>query len=291
MQNEADTEQSNAKQVEGPKPRLMITADPANGSDLPSRTANYNDGTYANNPFRPNNNYQAGQWNTRGRQNGNWRQCDRPQGTYFTESSQPTSDQHEQKPLNETPQAFDEHYTSPDEPPTEQPKGNNSEYHHKKYGYHVGITVWQTRPAQCRNCKADFTSNNKLHAHIRVCQHRKRATNAATRDSPPIIKSDATTVKSKGLAFRSWHFATFTAKLAVDGIKHKLCGDTRCTMSLIDRAFLLEEAPQLKIKRSDSNATVRGIGSHTHECNKYVIITVYIPAIVNDSPAIASITH
>ena len=291
MQNEADTEQPNAKQVEGPKPRLMITAGPANGSDLPPRTTNYNDGTYASNPFRPNNNYQAGRWNTRGRQNGSWRQRDRPQGTYFAESSQHTSDQHEQEPLDETPQSLDEHYASPDEPPTEQPDDNNGEYHHEEYGYYVGITVRQTRRAQCRNCKADFTSNNKLHAHIRVCQHRKRTTNAVSRDSPLIIKSDATTVKSKGLAFQSWHFATFTAKLAVDGTEHELCGDTGCIMSLINRAFLLEEAPQLKIERSGSNVTVRGIGSHTHECNKYVVITVYIPGIVNDSPAIASITH
>ena len=83
----------------------------------------------------------------------------------------------------------------------------------------------------------------------------------------------------------------FTARLSQQGPDYNVCGDTGCTMSLIDRAFLQLRLPGIKIKQSDAELSVRGIGSRTHKCSKYVVITLFIPGTVNGKPALASITH
>ena len=107
----------------------------------------------------------------------------------------------------------------------------------------------------------------------------------------PVIVSDAKTDASQGLVFRSWHFATFKAQLQLDGPAHDICGNTGCTMSLIDCAFLQQSAPHIKIRHSNIKITVRGIGAQTHDCSKYTIITILILGMVDQKPAFASITH
>ena len=62
-------------------------------------------------------------------------------------------------------------------------------------------------------------------------------------------------------------------------------------MSLINHAFLQLRLPDMRIEQSDAELSVCGIGSRTHRCSEYVVITLFIPGIVNGKPALASITH
>ena len=129
----------------------------------------------------------------------------------------------------------------------------------------------RSKPTLCRHCTQAFASNNKLHKHLRVClatNHRVNKENMAGKATDtPVIESSAKRDKSKGLAFRSWHFATFKAKLAKNRPAKSICRDTGCTMSLIDLDFLQQRMPDVKIKHSNAEVTVRSIRSCTHQCS------------------------
>lgn len=148
-------------------------------------------------------------------------------------------------------------------------------------------------PIQCKSCAATFTSNDKLHAHIRRGQYFKPAghTRIELAGNTPVIISQARPDCSKGLAFLSWHYATFAARLEENGAEHDLCGDTGCIMSLVDRKFLQKNLPGLQILQSNAEITVRGIGAYTHLCSEYTIVTIYVPGNIDGRRVLASITH
>ena len=304
----------------------MIAAGPANESDGPSKQP---DGLpNATNPFCPyyNRISNPNRWNTRTGYNGRWRQQGKVQGNYFGNSKSSDAIQ-EDKPstLKETYHGDDTTGRTDDEKPQGASEEQDDRYYHDQFGYHIGTTIIPpvSEARRCRICSATFTSNNKLHAHLRCCRQRKLLPLKSIPNTPitlfaylegtpvievapiggtpvttttcmggiPVIESSAKKEVPNGLAFRSWHFATFQAQLTSDGPKDELCADTGCTMSLIDRAFLHSRTPGVQIKKCDINITVCGIGKRTHQCNKYATVNLLIPGLVNGKPAIASITH
>ena len=198
-------------------------------------------------------------------------------------------------------------------------------YYHDQFGYHIGTTIMPpaSEARQCRICFATFTSNNKLHAHLKCCCYRKLAPHKSILKTPitqsaylegtlttgaapientpltwatrigsiPVIESNAKKEIPNSLAFCSWHFATFQAQLTPDRPKDKLRAITGCTMSLIEYAFLHSKTPSVQIKKCDVNITVCGIGTYTHQCNKYATVNLLISGVVNDKPVLANITY
>ena len=55
-----------------------------------------------------------------------------------------------------------------------------------------------------------------------------------------VIESDATQIKEPGHKFRRWQYATIRVTLRENGTLEPVCVDSGCTMSLVDRKFLLE---------------------------------------------------
>ena len=122
-----------------------------------------------------------------------------------------------------------------------------------------------------RNCKTTFESRNRLHVHLREvkCSPRKSAVNpkckqleAAVKQNPPLtyftkvpspaipvaiftetLKEDIGTEYS----FRNWHYVTAKVKLSATATPKPICLDTGCSVTLIDKNFLLSQSPDIKI--------------------------------------------
>ena len=161
---------------------------------------------------------------------------------------------------------------------------------------------------RCRNCRNTFTSNNHLHRHLRrgcalahwkdnrlgqnddsavSCPPRQRsehtipppdvAAQVVNSTPPEVVKSNSTDLQKDGYGFRGWHYVTAMARLDPARPATAVCLDTGCTMSLIDRAFLMEEAPAVRIQQMASPIPVRGISSTVHQCSEYAIVDLFLP--------------
>ena len=152
----------------------------------------------------------------------------------------------------------------------------------------------------CRMCKTDFYSNNKLHRHVRICRKERASNLPATepvdafhRHSAggkvlPVVESTATTTSDAGLNFRKWHYARLEVSHSLDGKLAKVCADTGCTMSLIDRKYLLEAKPDATIHKTKQPIRVHGIGDKLHDSSEYTELDFYVAGTLPDqSPAIA----
>ena len=204
-QDRSDMEQESARQIEAPKPKLMITAGGTSESDLPSRQDNKFNASGAGNLFRPK---QASEeherWSNWYRQPyGNWRQQNRPQASYFVEHEQHYEHHPGEQILDDVDQKDEEHKDAT----TEQSGEHGKSYDQIEYGYHVDTaTTSCPRVIRCRNCAATFMSNNKLHIHIRNCRQAKDTTRADDRrhiksSNTMVVKSMAQTDSSGGFAF------------------------------------------------------------------------------------------
>lgn len=64
--------------------------------------------------------------------------------------------------------------------------------------------------------------------------------------------------------------------MKIDGQLHAICLDTGCTMSLIDRSFLNNELPDVKVQCMTSPIAVRGLGSTSHNTAESVLVDLYL---------------
>ena len=164
---------------------------------------------------------------------------------------------------------------------------------------------------ECRNCHIAFSSNNRLHHHIRNAKCKKGRpkvmqtqpaegmdqpvpsiqTGAKDTPSPEVVQSDATPTKEGGLGFRQWRYATAMAKLSPGAEPTSICLDSGCTMTLVDRNFLQKQCPGITILHMQSPLTVRGIGTERHRTSEYVNLDVYFPGKVNNTEATAHVTR
>lgn len=152
----------------------------------------------------------------------------------------------------------------------------------------VNYVITHAQPVRrvCRNCKKIFTSNNKLHEHLRnICGKTKAAprgkelvlTNAV--DPLPfqgyIVPSNATDKAPPGEGFRPWKYATCAIRLAPTAENQDVCVDSGCTMTLINRSFLHEVSSDAIVKWMASPVKVRGIGDKVHDANSYVELDLH----------------
>ena len=70
-----------------------------------------------------------------------------------------------------------------------------------------------------------------------------------------------------GYGFRNWHYVTINVKLFKSSNLKPVCLDTGCFLTLINRAFLIKQAPDFLIKIMASSITVKGIGSDNYFTN------------------------
>ena len=139
---------------------------------------------------------------------------------------------------------------------------------------------------KCRSCQAAFASNNLLHKHIREEHSDKETIQGTTKiaatgtssddgwsKASRIIKSVANDSPAEGYAFRGYRYATAFAALTQTGRRHKLCLDSGCTMSLIDRKFVLDN--NIPIKKMPTVMNVKGIGDRKHDASEYVRIKLH----------------
>ena len=156
----------------------------------------------------------------------------------------------------------------------------------------------------CRRCHKEFKSNNLLHKHVRArdcvpakdCNPKPSAnalfSAAAYHGEVEIIPSTAS-IKDlgTGFGFRNYHFLTLFIALTALGVAVSVCIDTGCSVTLIDRTFLLEQAPDIHIRTMASPISVRGIGSNHHSTNQYVLLEMYLPGKRNGKDVRAKITR
>jgi len=151
--------------------------------------------------------------------------------------------------------------------------GNNADYGEAVVVGHVAESRFF-----CRACKEDFPSKNKLHQHIRTgCQKPPKGKVPELPIAPMFVKSTAGKQETKGYGFRGWRYATAMAHLTKEGKDEPICLDTSCTMSLVDKDFLMEQALNTTVRQMASPIQVRGIGAGTHQYGEHADLIVYLP--------------
>ena len=131
-----------------------------------------------------------------------------------------------------------------------------------------------------RNCQAVFQSNNQLHRHLKDCQGTKST--AATKASSVqgsdtgrarVIKSSASDIVVDGYRFRSYRYAIALTALTPTGDKYKLYLDSGCTISLIDKKFILNYS--IPIQKMPTPINIRGIGDRRYNTSEYIKISLF----------------
>ena len=141
----------------------------------------------------------------------------------------------------------------------------------------------------CRLCNVEFYSNNKLHRHLPACrkEHKKSTVDSVKgfHGQPtgvPIIESTAKHEGDAGYQFRKWHYARMEASHTLADELVKLCADSECTMSLVDRKHLAATKPNAIIQRASNPIRVRGIDHRLHDSSEYTELDFYIPGKLPD---------
>lgn len=139
----------------------------------------------------------------------------------------------------------------------------------------------QNAQKKCTICVAFFTSRNKLHNHIRLSHSKASNSKRQLKNSSTIpnkhlqlennnnpllvVKSYAPPYLSPpGYGFRGYHYAQLKIILhSPANLPNWVCLDSEYTMSLIEKTFLRQQCPAIKISCMPTTMTVRDIGSHT----------------------------
>lgn len=161
---------------------------------------------------------------------------------------------------------------------------------------------------ECRACRQSFRSNNRLYRHLRAgCHHSKAIVKAApdlrsmwTSTSSMSAQPNGTTFvrsiatdqpSSDGYVFRGWRYATADARLSPNVTNQPICLDTGCTMTLIDRRFLKEQASGTAIHNMSSPIPVRGLSSTVHQSNQYARVDIHLPETNGQTAVISREAH
>ena len=136
----------------------------------------------------------------------------------------------------------------------------------------------------CKRCSINFDLNNQLHCHLRAGRCTVKPVSFIKTESlnPPLSVVWSTAVSQPstqpGYSFRGWRYATAEAYIgSMEGPTTSICLNTGCTMSLVDRSFLKDRCPQIKIHTMSSPMEVRGIGLTSHSANVYARVDFYLP--------------
>lgn len=273
-------------------------------------------------PFRPNANAQAGRWQTSSgyRPNytssnpnftGNRQFVPQPPRVYFGDEQGVINDEPDE---NRDPQDHDEGYQgehwpdeaqhdeAPDGPSDyRQPQDDTPGFHDPPGAYditgHFVTSMKQEQVYQCRRCRLEFYSNNKLHKHLRSCRSKEVPQDAIQEtfhgSTGPTIQSDAKQDDPTGAGFRTYKHASVSASTADDATRlNDHCADSGCPGSMVDREFLAIEVPDYRQKSSPRTPlNVRGIGNAMVTSTEHLPLTFKVPGTVNGKPAVACFTR
>ena len=146
---------------------------------------------------------------------------------------------------------------------------------------------------QCRTCNRTFESNTKLHDHLKVTEHGRRA----DQEERKVIQS---TSKHKVIQSTSKHtdhnvidssstvqhidqisdykFTEVRAAFEVDGKQHTTCADTGFGTSTVDRNFVrtvIERCQEVRYGKYDTALRVKGFGGGVETLSDWAEIGVY----------------
>ncbi|MGA9509483.1 MAG: hypothetical protein WBV55_12770, partial [Candidatus Sulfotelmatobacter sp.] len=124
----------------------------------------------------------------------------------------------------------------------------------------------------CSICHSDFGSNDKLHIHIRAHSEDDSVQTEAYIATPtnlPLIEFTASPTHT---------YAAAQTSLTVHGITETICLDTGCTITLIDKEFLLRQEPDVDICKRQTGTAVRGFGSSRYRVSEYVTVALHLIA-------------
>ena len=191
--------------------------------------------------------------------------------------------------------------------------GDSVEHQEEPFIGFVGIETF------CRHCNESFPSKTRLHKHLKsgcgLSEEKKNSTTpvpvppkeppmplgnvgppeaypATVEDPPPrVVESTASrTDIGSGIAFRGWTYAQIAVRLDPAGPDFNVCSDTGASVTLIDRAWLLSENPEVEIAKMAFPLSVRGLGTSRHQTDEYVLMPFYCPGVdENGQKALACI--
>ena len=94
-----------------------------------------------------------------------------------------------------------------------------------------------------------------------------------------VIHSSANSILDigTGFGFRNWHYITINVSLQPQASAEPVCLDTGCSLSIVDKTWLMLRAPDTKVRFMASPIIVRGIGADKHSTSEYAILDVYFP--------------
>lgn len=165
----------------------------------------------------------------------------------------------------------------------------------------------------CNRCDESFSSKNKLFLHLRnrcwkttsvpTPDKQQRSPSPLSKDAVEaayvrlttqtvIVKSTATKDnKPPGFAFRGLRYVTMSAKLGkADAQQVSVCGDTGTLITLADRTFIINNIPDVVVRKMPSPLPVRGVGSTPVTANEFADIKVYMDGIIKGKRTTAEIT-
>lgn len=151
----------------------------------------------------------------------------------------------------------------------------------------------------CRRCEEKFTSNNKLHYHVRRCKKptivKPKLEAFRSRAEAKIIHSSAPHDSTPGLGFKSWRYAKVMANIDPlhPEVTIPVCTDSGCGSSIIDRQCLASQRPDYAshVLRKPEPLKIKGIGSSTLSTDEYIPLDFAIPGEADGKPATACFTR
>ena len=100
-----------------------------------------------------------------------------------------------------------------------------------------------------------------------------------------VVESTAlTTDVGNGFAFRSWNYVRANARLTLDGPGDTICLDSGCGVSLVDKAWLTKQLPEVTISKIALPLPVRGIRISKYETSEYITVPIYLPGVQDTGP-------
>ena len=168
-----------------------------------------------------------------------------------------------------------------------------------EYHFFVDTPPPLAKTYTCRRCSEEFTSNNKLHAHVRRCKatpaskpERSPVAQAASGNEPIIVKSTVAAGSHFDHNFRSWRYAIIQTSIENSKTLTEVCADSDCEESINNRSFLAEEIPnyQRLVKQRTKPIRVRNINNAVLDSKKYLSIEFKMPDELNDKLTIATFT-
>ena len=127
----------------------------------------------------------------------------------------------------------------------------------------------------------------KSHADMLLGYFRMFVVESSHLDAPKIMNSNASGAGlGHGFAFSNWTYAMTAAELDLAKLEEDVRADTGCGVSLVDREWRSQQAPETPVSKIASPLRVRGVGASHHETSEFITQRIYPPAIDGNGKSI-----